>query len=67
MAESVDLASYHVVPESGIERERLDSYHDLSPDEPSLPRPPTVESKQYAVLVTDDLVSINGRAERDCY
>lgn len=67
MPESVDLASHHVVPESGIERERLDSYHEISPDEPSLPRPPSPESKQYAVLVTDDPVSINGRTERDCY
>jgi len=67
MPESVDLASHHVIPESGIECERLDSYYDLSPDEPLLPRPPPVESKQYAVLVTDDPVSINGSTERDCY
>ncbi|ELZ40630.1 hypothetical protein C471_07601 [Halorubrum saccharovorum DSM 1137] len=67
MPESVDLASHHVVPESGIERERLDSYHEISPDEPTLPRPPAPQSKQYAVLVTDDPVEIGGRTERDCY
>lgn len=66
MPESVDLASHHVVPESGIERERLDAFHRISPDEPSLPRPPAPQSKQYAVLVTDDPVEIGGRTERDC-
>lgn len=60
MPESVDLSLHHVVPEFGIERELPDSYHEISPDEPSLPRPPAPQSKQHTVLVTDDPVEIGG-------